>query len=264
MASRSTSVPRVDLRLWLAMAFALPVLAGEGPEQGRWSLEVRTEPSTVESGGWSGSWSTNRIQAECRFPTAGGFFLAGESQRRGEDSNRYFTGGGFRRLGDWTLAVRAGVGVNPVFVPRHMVEGTVSRRLAGTLVGQLSFQDLDFPAAKVHLGGIGATWYAASGEFEAGLKTGRNGTYGSDIRVVVLRGLWNRSESFSLGCTAAAGRNLFGTLSIPVEGGRGWQGNVHARIQILPRTSLRIDLGEGREHPSFRQRTIALSCRREF
>ena len=113
---------RADLRLWLAMAFTLTALAGEGPEQGQWSLEVRTEPSTVDSGAWSGSWSTNHIQAECRFPTAGGFFLAGESQRRGEDSNLYFTGGGFRRLGDWTLAVRAGVGINPIFVrarPRH-------------------------------------------------------------------------------------------------------------------------------------------------
>lgn len=233
-------------------------------DDGRWAVEVRTEPSRVEIGGTRTTWWTSQVQALYRHADRGGLFLSAESQQRGAQTNGLLGAGMFLRRGDWTGWLQGSAGVDPVFVPRYSLEAQLGRRIAGTVHLVAGYQLLEFPLARVKLGSIAGICYLPQGELEWRIRQGRNETFAHPIRAQLFRWLWDREGTWAFGGTLASGRNLFDALAIPVEGGRGWTVNGNVRWRLDRKHSLRFDAGAGREAPAFRQRLLGITYRRSF
>ncbi len=229
-----------------------------------WSVELRTEPSRVEIGASRSTWWTSQVQALYRDPERGGGFLSAEAQQRGSRTDTLLSAGGYLRRGDWTFWAQGAAGPDPVFVPKLALEAQAARKVAGGLHLAAGVQRLEFPLANVRLASVAAFYYFAAGELELRVRQGRNQTFDHAIQARMLRWLLDRGGTFAFGGTAVVGHNLFDTLAIPVEGGRGWTANANLRWRIDPRDSLRFDAGVGREAPGFRQRLLGISYRRSF
>jgi YaiO family outer membrane protein len=260
----NTAIRFDPLRIALTLAaIACCAKAYPAADAGVWSVEARTEPSAVSIGPVRTTWWTNRLLAEYRYVN-GNVFFAGETQRRGSETNTLLSGGGYRRFDDWIVTAEGAAGIDPVFVPRVAFDGRLARRLIGNTWGRLGYQYLDYPLTHVQLWTASFLRYQGGNEFEASLKYGRNQAFNHEIQVVLLRGLWDDGSAISYGAIAAVGRNLFDVLAVPVEGGRGWTANVNARYRLDDQNSIRLDLGIGYEAPSFHQRTVALSYKKSF
>lgn len=227
--------------------------------------ELRTEPSAVDIAGRATTWWVSRLQVDYREPATFGLLVAAEIHRRGADTNGLVVAGGYRRFGGWTALVQVGAGVDPVFVPRFSLHGQLSRRIAGGLHAQIGYRYLQYPSTLVTIWSPGAIYYHPKGEVEVRADVGRDRSFQRDIATVSARALWDDgSTTLSYTVGGAYGRGLFDVLAIPGTGETGWSVTAGLRLRFDPLNSVRLDLSEGREEPSFRQHSVALSYRRVF
>lgn len=233
--------------------------------QDGWSLDVGTEPSTVNIRDRRETWVINRIQASYRESSAGGGFIAAESQKRESLTDELLFAGGYRRLGDWTISGQAGLGIDPDFVARFFIEPQLSRRLFGTFVGQIGYLHRSYSQSRIHIGSLAGIQYFPNGEIEARVAYGKNLPLDRPIRVFTFRGLWDNGSAMGFGGSVTIGDNLYDVINVPgAAGNRGWTVNGNVRYRIDTRNSVRLDISTGREDPWFRQRTLGVSYRRSF
>jgi YaiO family outer membrane protein len=239
--------------------------SSNGRAQEGWSVEVGTEPSFVDINGRNQTWWTTRVQGEYRDPAVGGAFVAGEIQRREGVADEVLSAGGYRRLGDWTIAGVVAGGIDADFAPRYSLEPQLSRRLFGTFVGQVSYVYRSFRDTQVELGSVGGIQYFRRGEVEARVAYGNVEPLDRVIRVYTIRGHWDDGSPLSFGGSVNVGQNLYGVINVPgAAGGDGWILNTYARYRFDRHNSARLGLTFGREEPSFRQSAVSVAYRRTF
>jgi YaiO family outer membrane protein len=249
------------------LALLLPLAIMPRPlaaQEGVWSLELGVERARVALGSRDVTWGEEHLQLDRTAPGRGSVFLGLELQRRDGDTDTVVTGGGYRRLGPWTLAAQAGASPRASFYYRAMGEGELVRILRSGLAASGSYRYLGFRRGNaVHLLSPGLTWSGARGELHGRLILVRDRTFNRKAESFLLRGYRELGRSFRLSAGAAAGGGIFDVTSLERGAPRGWV------FWLSPqwrggRSSLGASLSLAREEPSFEKRSLSVYYRRTF
>lgn len=248
----------------LALVLGAALAGAPAAGQEAWTLDAATEPSRVTLGGREVTWWTNRVQLGARRGPGQGWYVAAETQKREQGTDKALSGGGFGRVGKWIVSGQASVAGSPDFLPRYSLEPQLGRQF-GNAVLQAGAVYRSFPQSNVRIGSL--AWIAYRGDSELEFKAAYGKVNPSDhrIRVATVRGLWNDGGAFSYGFGVSAGLGLYDSSNVPGTGGNhGWIVNASVRYRVDARNSVRLDLTHGREDPGFRQQTLGVSFRSAF
>ena len=248
----------------LALALALFCCTAPLRAQTSWSLDAAAERARVSLGQRDVSWGTNRIQLSARTAPAAGWFVAAESQKREHDTDTELIGGAYGRSGPWLWSAQASAAVDPGFLPRYAIEPQIGRRF-GAVVVQGGAVYKSFADSRVRIGTVSLAGYRGDSELELKLAYGDAQPLDRHIRVATLRGLWDPGGAWSAGASVSAGQGLYDSTNVPgVRGNHGRVVNANLRYRFSGSYSLRIDLSDGRENPTFRERRLGLALRKIF
>lgn len=228
------------------------------------TVDATTEPSRVTLGSREVTWWTNRVQLGNRTGPGQGWYVAAETQKREQGTDKALSGGGFGRIGGWILSGQASVASSPDFLPRYSLEPQLGRQF-GNAVLQAGAVYKSFAQSHVGIGSLAWIVYRGDSELEFKAAYGKVNPSDHRIRVATVRGLWNDGGAFSYGFGLSAGQGLYDSSNVPgVSGNHGWIVNASVRYRIDARNSVRLDLTHGREDPGFRQQALGVSFRSAF
>lgn len=253
----------------LAAAFCLSILsAADAGAQSLpatpWSVEAAHDRATATNQGVQSVWTTDRAQVGWQKPDFGGWFASAERQARGSRVDAAVAFRGYRRLGDWTVALGGGGTPDADFLSRVNVEGTVSRRVAGTLVASAGYRYLDFRTLDIHQAQPALTWYHAKGELEARLFVSRNTATGRTSPTFQMRTGYEFGPRIGVGGGFAYGDRIFDIASLPTGASRARAVFGTLRLGLTPRDSLVLGGLAAEEDPSFDYGSFSIGYRRTF
>ena len=230
--------------------------------QGSLSLDAASEASLITAGARDVTWWTNRIALNTRIAPATGWYLAAENQKRERDTDAALSGGVYGRIGQWLLSGQVSAAANPAFMPRYALEPQLGRQF-GAFVVQAGAVYKSFADSRVRIGTLSLTGYRGDSELELKVAYGDSQPFDRRIRVATLRGLWDPGGMFTIGAGFSTGQGLYDSINLPgIRGNQGRIVNINLRYRIDAAHSIRLDLSDGREHPSFRERGLGLSFRK--
>ncbi len=224
--------------------------------------ELRGDASAVRISGRDETWWGGRLDLRYRNSRKDIFYLAGEVQTRGSNTNGNVLTGAYLRRGNWFYFGELRGGPNTSFLPQFGAEGQAGRLFHHTLVS-VDYRFIDFTATDVHLGSASVNQSFPWGEAEARLSLGENVAEDAPIRVGMLRALWFVAPGWRVGGGAAYGTRLFDVIAVETADKQGWTAFAHASRDLGP-GALRVDFAYSREGEGFRQVGGALSYRRTF
>jgi hypothetical protein len=232
------------------------------PAPSQFEAELRAGASAVEIQQNDQTWWGSRLDVRYRNARKDIFYLAGETETRGSDTNGNVFAGAYLRRGDWFFWGEARGGPGTTFLPEFGAEGQVGRLFHHTLVS-VDYRFIDFPATDVHLGSAAVNQSFAWGEIEARVTLGKNVAEDAPIRVGLMRALWFVAPGWRVGGGAAYGTRLFDVIAVETADKQGWTAFAHASRDVGP-GALRVDFAYSREGEGFRQVGGALTYRRTF
>lgn len=248
----------------LGLPLALCCCIAPAGAQTVWSVDGAAEHARVTLGQQDVTWATQRVQLSARTAPGSGWYVAAERQKREHDSDAELIGGAYGRSGPWLWSGQASLAADPGFLPRYAIEPQIGRQV-GALVVQGGAVYRSFADSRVRIGTLSLTGYRGDSELEMKLSYGDSQPSGHHIRVATLRGLWDPGGAWSVGAGLSAGLGLYDSTNAPgVQGNHGRIVNANLRYRFGAGYSLRLDLSDGREDPSFKERRLGLSLRRAF
>lgn len=228
------------------------------------TLEAGIERSSVTIDESEDTWGTDYVQLGYRAPETGGAFFVFERQTRFGQVDTVFRGSGYRRLGDWTVSGELGLTANADFYYRQSVEGELSKRIVGTLVGHVQYRYLNFPSARVQVVSPAATFYFAKGELHGRLYLVRNSTLELDSQSFLVRGLYELNDRLRFGGGFAAGERIFDITFLPGVPAEGWLVYGDALVRVGGENGIGVRLGFAHEEPYFNRLSLGAYYRRWF
>lgn len=231
----------------------MPYVLDAGIERSRLHWDVR-----------DATWWNGRVQLSARQADGSGWFVAAESQKRGRDTDAGLAAGMYGRAGPWVWSGQVSLAPGGDFMPRYTVEPQLGYQVGNTVFeGGVLYRS--YPESRLRVATAGLVHYIGDSEAAIRLAIGRSQPGSREVRVLSVRGLVDRGGSWTWGASASVGKGLYDILNVPgVPGNRGWSTSIHARYRIDQRHSIRLELGTGRERPSFRETRAGLSFRKTF
>ena len=264
---RSLVGKRSRLLLSLVALFLLPLVSPVAAEDWKWSVDIGAERADVSISGHDAVWWTERFQLTYRNEAKGGAWLQLENQSREENTDTTVHAGGYWRLGAWTLLGQVGVTPNADFNYKFLGEAEVSRRLVGTLVGQLGYRYLEYPGTTVHLFSPALTLYLPRGELQAKGFIGRGTDFEPKAAVVMVRGVWDVTQTLRLHAGLSVGEGIFGVTQGVFGTGElpdGWVAFVNPEVRLTSKDTIGGAFIRGHEEPRFEKRSLGVYYRRVF
>jgi len=248
-------------RVVVGVAVSVTGVAVCGAQEGPF-VEVSGDWMPVSIGQASTTWRIARVTAGVQRDGVFGWTLAGERQQRRSAVDLTLQGGGFRRLGDWTIGGTAATTPAADFTYRYAAEGVLSRRVIRGLVLQGGYRHLRFQSARVAILQPGLTYYFRRAEIEG--KALRVASTAADraATVVMARGSFDVTPRLRLSGGGARGGRLFDIAALPNIQPDGWVLFGSARVQVAPFWSVTAGFGGAQEDPLFSQRTFTVGLRR--
>lgn len=253
-----------SVSLAVILSIAILVSSAALQAQGQWSGDLGIERSSVTIDQTDDTWGTERVQALYRDPLKGGFFFGFERHTRFDDVDGVAVAGGYRRLGDWTLAGNVGVSPDASFYARQSAELEVSRRVAGTLVPSVGYRFLNFSEARVHIVSPGATYYFARGEVHGRVSLSRNESLEVGAQSFLGRGQYQLYDWLRLSGGVSVGEAIFDITRLQDQPSDGWLVYGEALVRLHESGALGIVLGAAHEEPFFDRRNLGLYNRQWF
>ena len=254
--------PREAFRLALLLLAAGLGSRGLAAGQDHWEAEVRTDISAVSINATDTTWWGNRVDVRYGDLHHDLYYLSGDVEHRGSDTNGNVLAGAYLRRGNWFYFGEARGGPDTTFLPRFGIEGQAAYLVHHTLFAA-DYRFIDFQSTNVHLGALSATQSFAWGEAELRLVLGWNVSEDAPIRAGIFRALWFVAPGWRVGGGAAYGTRIFDVIAVETASKQGWTAYASASREIGS-GQLRLDFAYSREGDGFRQVGGALSYRRSF
>lgn len=210
------------------------------------------------------TWSQQTLTVGFLRETEGGWRAVAERQERSGVTDYVFSAGGYRRLGDWTVAGSVAATPQADFWFKRAFDVEVSRRVVGTVVASAAYRYMDFPTAEVHQVQPALTYYHARGDVEARVYATQNSNWDHPSFTVLLRTAFRMNRRLELSGAVARGDRIFDIASLADGGASAWTARVSLRVLVSARNEIAIGGGLAHEEPAFSQRTLTLAYRRLF
>jgi len=243
----------------LMCAGVVPVFGQTGP-----FIEVAGNFSPVTIGGTEITWHAARLALGVQRDGQFGWMATSDRHQRGQLFDVSFGASGFRRMGDWTIFGAGGFVSNPHFLYRRSLEGELSRRLVGTVVGHAGYRYLEFPGSDVSIIQPGASWYLPRGELITRVFLVRNLTSHENNATVLVRGAVDTTSRLRVTGGVSRGSRIFDVSAVSGSNADAWVAFGSVQFAVTPQWGVEVGVGGAHEDPFFDQRTVSLRIRSTF
>lgn len=244
----------------LQAAALSPGVARAAEGDAPWRITPRIEYSSVKINDNEGQWRTTSIMLERRLGDGESVFASVQRQRRNEASDAGLQLGGYARIAGWNAMALVEQNPGATFLPQQAYEVQLDHGAGLNRRVGLGYRKLRYRAGDIAIWSPQMTFYRGNDELGISYRVGRNAELDHDIRVLQLRALAIRERN-QFGAYLARGNYIFDALGIPGTSGSGWSANLTFSRTLTSKAAIQMEIGQGMESDTFRQRSLGVSLR---